>query len=122
MKKAVILIIFWIIFVACYIAYGEDVPIIGVASYYSVESSSNITASGEVFKEEGLTCAYMDVPFNSILKVTNIDNGKSVIVRVNDTGNFKKKYNRMIDLSKGAFSKIADLENGLIRVKIEWLK
>jgi rare lipoprotein A (peptidoglycan hydrolase) len=41
---------------------------------------------------------------------------------VNDTGNFKKKYNRIIDLSKGAFSKIADLKLGIIRVKIEVVK
>ena len=95
---------------------------IGKASFYTVKSSGLVTANGERYNEDAFTCASMSHKFNTLLKVTNIENGKSVVVRVNDTGNFKKKYNRIIDLSKGAFSKIADLKLGIIRVKIEVVK
>lgn len=55
------------------------------------------------------------------LKVTNISTGASVIVRVNDTGGFKK-YGRTLDLSRGAFAKIADIKQGLVKVKIKVIK
>ena len=100
-------------------AKGEE---IGIASWYSVKSSGLITANGERFNEDALTCASMDYKFNTLLKVTNLENGKSVIVRVNDRGNFKKKYNRIIDLSKGAFAKIANLKQGIIKVNIKVVK
>jgi rare lipoprotein A len=101
------------------IAKGEE---IGIASWYSVKSSGFVTANGERFNENALTCASMDYKFNTLLKVTNLENGKSVICRVNDRGNFKKKYGRIIDLSKGAFAKIANLKQGLISVKVEVVK
>ena len=91
---------------------------IGIASFYTIKSSSDLTASGEKFIESNLTCAYNDAPFGTILKVTNLENNKSVFVKVNDRGGFKK-YNRIIDLSPKAFSAIADLKDGLIKVKIE---
>jgi rare lipoprotein A len=94
---------------------------IGVASWYNVKSSSSRTASGERFLETAFTGASNDYPFNTLLKVTNLENGKSVIVRVNDRGGFKK-YGRIIDLSKGAFAKIADLKRGIITVKITKIK
>lgn len=100
------------------IASAEE---IGLASFYTIKSSGNITANGERYNENLLTCASMDYKFNTILKVTNIGNDKSVIVRVNDTGGFKK-YGRIIDLSKGAFAKIANLKQGIIIVKIEVVK
>lgn len=55
------------------------------------------------------------------LRVTNIENGKSVIVKVNDTGGFKK-YGRTLDLSRGAFAKLADLNQGTINIKIKVIK
>jgi rare lipoprotein A len=94
---------------------------IGKASFYTVKSSGLQTANGERYNEDALTCASLDYKFNTLLKVTNIENGKAVIVRVNDTGGFKK-YGRIIDLSKGAFSKIANLKQGIITVKIEVMK
>jgi rare lipoprotein A len=95
--------------------YGEET---GKASFYTVKSSSNLTASGERYNEEEMTCANMDYPFGTILKVTNIENSKFVLVKVNDRGNFKK-YGRIIDLSKGAFAKIADLKLGVINVTVQ---
>jgi len=94
---------------------------VGIASFYTIKSSGRITASGERFQNSGFTCASMDYPFGKILKVTNIANHKFVLVKVNDTGNFKK-YGRIIDLSRGAFAKIADTKLGVIKVKIEVIK
>jgi rare lipoprotein A len=98
----------------------------GLASYYTYESAvksgnSGIMANGHKMDNEGFTCAFNDLPFNTILKVTNINNGKFCFVKVTDRGNYKK-YHRIIDLSKGAFSSIADLKKGVILVKIEVIK
>lgn len=117
MKKAIIFIIIWILFVTYYIAWGEDCQY-GIASYYTIKSSSNITASGEQYDETVLTCASNDYPFNTILKVTNIRNGKFIFCRVNDRGGFKK-YGRILDLSPKSFSELADLKEGVVKVKIE---
>lgn len=99
------------------------------ASYYTYESckregTSGIwTASGERFNENDLTCAMWKVKFGAFLKVTNLANGKSVIVRCNDRGPAKRlvKKGRIIDLSKGAFLRIANLKDGVIKVKVEKL-
>ena len=114
-SKIILLAIIILALVDIKIAKGE---VVGIASYYTVKSSSNITASGEQFNEADLTCASNDYPFNTMLKVTNINNGKFIFCRVNDTGNFKK-YGRIIDLSPKAFSELADLKEGIIKVKIE---
>jgi len=94
---------------------------IGKASFYTVKSSGLVTANGERYNEDAFTCASLDYKFNTFLKVTNIGNGKAVIVRVTDRGNFKK-YGRILDLSRGAFAKIADLKIGVIKVKVEVVK
>jgi rare lipoprotein A len=97
------------------------------ASWYSYEScikegtSGRITASGEKFNHNELTAAMWDVPFGTRFKVTNIKNGKSVIVRITDRGPAKRlvKKGRLIDLSKASFAQIAKLSDGVIPVKIE---
>ncbi len=95
------------------------------ASWYS-QTDPGIhrrTANGEVFDDSKQTCAAWNIPFGTYLKITNTKNGKSVICRVNDRGP-QKHLGRQIDLSKGAFRKIADLQSGLIKVSIvpvfEW--
>lgn len=99
---------------------------IGEASWYSREScrregTSGITASGERFENENLTCASWDYSFGTLLRITNAKNGKSVIVRVNDRGPAKRLYRqgRIVDLSKAAFREIASLSKGIIKVKVE---
>lgn len=97
------------------------------ASWYSYQScrkegtSGVFTASGARFDENALTCALPHHSFGKSYRVTNLKNGKSVIVRHNDYGPNKKlvKSGRVIDLSKGAFRKIADLKTGVINVKVE---
>ncbi|MFC1666256.1 septal ring lytic transglycosylase RlpA family protein [Candidatus Omnitrophota bacterium] len=95
----------------------------GMASWYSEEDPGVLetTANMEQFDDTRLTCAVWQIPFDTILKVTNLENGKSVYVRVNDRGPAKRlvKKGRIIDLTKTAFSKISDLKKGLIRVKVE---
>ena len=73
------------------------------------------TASGERFKQCSKTAADQILPFGRMVKVTNINNGKSVVVRINDRGPFVK--GRIIDLSRSAFSSIGDLKSGIIKVK-----
>ena len=90
-----------------------------VASWYGGgEKLNKHTANGEVFDPNEFTCASWYYSFGTRLKVTNIGNGRSVVVRVNDRGP-NKRLKRAIDLSKRAFSNIADLKTGLISVKIE---
>ncbi|MDD5040754.1 MAG: septal ring lytic transglycosylase RlpA family protein, partial [Patescibacteria group bacterium] len=78
------------------------------------------TANMERFNDELMTCAMWNVPFNTVLEVTNLDNGKKIIVRVNDRGPAKRYYRRgrIIDLTLGAFRSIEDPEKGLANVKV----
>lgn len=89
----------------------------GLASYYADRYHNKKTASGEPYKNNANTAAHMTLPFGSMVRVTNVANGKSVLVRVNDRGNFAR--GRVIDLSKAAFSSIGNLRSGLIKVKLE---
>jgi rare lipoprotein A len=106
------------------IANAEPTKWVGFASYYTVKSSSEWTASGERYDENAFTCAIWNVPFNTIIKVTNIVNGKFVLVRVNDRGVAKRllKKGRIIDLTPRAFKELAPLSQGLVRVKLEVIK
>ncbi|MFC1548643.1 septal ring lytic transglycosylase RlpA family protein [Candidatus Omnitrophota bacterium] len=95
----------------------------GVASWYA-EFSPGIrptTANMERFDHDEMTCAIWDMPFNAILEVTNVSNGKKVRVRVNDRGPAKRlhKKGRVIDLSMAAFREIEDLNKGLTRVRVK---
>ena len=89
-----------------------------VVSWYNLDGRK--TASGEVFRTHSLTCASNTHKIGTYLKVTNVANDKSVVCKVNDTGGFSK-YGRTLDLSKGAFSKIAHLNQGTVNVTIKKL-
>jgi rare lipoprotein A len=89
------------------------------ASWYGEFSDGNYTYSGEKFDKNGMTCASNYFPMGTIIEVTNVSNKKSVVVRVNDRGGMGRYT---IDLSKGAFSKIANLKTGIIEVKVKKLK
>ncbi|PIP67491.1 MAG: septal ring lytic transglycosylase RlpA family lipoprotein [Candidatus Omnitrophica bacterium CG_4_9_14_0_2_um_filter_42_8] len=121
MKKAtVILIIMITVALSIKEANTSTVIIKGKASWYSQTDPGILltTANMERFDDSELTCAVWDMPFNTILKVTNLENCKTVIVRVNDRGP-AKRLNRPIDLTKEAFSRIADLDKGLADVSVE---
>lgn len=97
------------------VIYSQQV---GKASWYGGNHHGKKTASGQVFNQFGLTAASNSHPMGTMLKVTNVKNNKSVIVRVNDTGGFKK-YGRLLDLSQGAFEQIANIGQGIIPVMVE---
>jgi len=87
-----------------------------MASYYARKFHRRKTASGERFDNYAMTAAHKTLPFGTEVKVTNSNNGKSVTVRINDRGPFVK--GRIIDLSRAAFSQIADLDRGVVKVEI----
>jgi rare lipoprotein A len=88
----------------------------GIASWYGYESG-NRTAMGTRFKPQAYTAAHKTLPLPSKVRVTNLHNGRSIIVMVNDRGPFKK--NRLIDLSQEAAKKIGI--HGLAKVKVEYI-
>jgi rare lipoprotein A len=88
----------------------------GKASFYADEHTSEKTASGELYNPELKTAAHRTIPLGSKIRVTNVDNGKSVDVTVNDRGPFVK--GRIVDLSKSAFSSIGSLSSGVISVQL----
>ncbi|MBD9358396.1 septal ring lytic transglycosylase RlpA family protein [Methylomonas sp. EbA] len=88
----------------------------GLASWYGAESG-NFTASGERFDPRGMTAAHKTLPIPSKVRVTNLRNGRSVDVLINDRGPFKA--NRLIDLSQGAAEQIG--MRGLAEVTVEYL-
>jgi peptidoglycan lytic transglycosylase len=89
----------------------------GIASYYGSEFDGRPTSSGEIFDKDQLTAAHRTFPFNTKLKVTNLANGRSVVVRVNDRGPFVT--GRIIDLSYGAAKEIQLLGTGTAKVRLE---
>lgn len=97
----------------------------GKASWYSKRDPgiNKKTANNEIFNDQDLTCAIWGVGFNRLIRVTNLDNGRSVIVRVNDRGPHRRfiAQGRIIDLTSEAFRRISSKEKGLINVEIEFL-
>ena len=91
----------------------------GLASWYGRGFNRKITASGEVFDQEKFTAAHPTLPWGSRVKVTNLANGKSVEVRINDRGPFGK--GRVIDVSRAAARVLDMVRSGVSRVRIEWL-
>jgi rare lipoprotein A len=88
----------------------------GIASYYGREFAGKRTASGETFRPSAMTAAHRTAPFGSRIRVTNLTNGKHVVVRVNDRGPWGR--GRIIDLSHAAASKLGMLGRGTVRVKL----
>lgn len=86
----------------------------GIASYYGPGFQGRTTANGERFDSQALTFAHRSLPFGTKVKVVNQDNGRSIIVRGNDRGPFYGS--RIIDLSEGAFARIASRGQGLANV------
>jgi len=105
-------------------SYGE----IGIASWYGYETrrkrGGHMTANGEAFNPRGLTAAHKYLPLPTNVKVTNLENRRYIIVRVNDRGPFPSKNNprsgdRIIDLSMGAAKRLGFYEKGTVQVKVE---
>ena len=92
----------------------------GLASWYGPGFHGKQTANGEDYDQNGMTAAHKLLPMNTWVKVTNLENGKTAVVRINDRGPYKD--NRIIDLTKTAAKKIDVFDQGTARVKLEVLK
>ena len=93
---------------------------VGYASFYSNKFIGRKTASGEVFRQDKLTCAHNTLPMGTLLKVTNLKNDKTVTVRVNDRLHHRNP--RLVDLSKAAAKTLDFKDVGVIKVRVEVLK
>ena len=87
----------------------------GIASWYGNQFRGKKTANGEVFNPDALTAAHRTLPFGTKVRVTNLRNGKSVVVRINDRGPFIR--GRVIDLSLGAAKLVGLTRLGVAKVK-----
>jgi rare lipoprotein A len=92
----------------------------GKASYYAGRWIGRLTASGEHYRSVDCTAAHKKLPFNTMVRVTNLKNGKSVIVRINNRGPYAK--GRILDLSIVAAKKIDMIGEGIVPVRAEVLK
>ncbi|CCQ91116.1 RlpA [Nitrospina gracilis 3/211] len=101
---------------------------VGIASWYGQETydqdDGHMTANGEAFNPDGLSAAHKFLPLPTNVRVTNLENGRSIIVRVNDRGPFPSAHNprsgsRIIDLSHGAAKRLGFDGKGTVRVKVE---
>jgi len=109
-----------------YVVFGETYEVMasatgyekkGVASWYGKKFHGRSTSSGEIFDMFKATAAHRSLPLPTYAEVTNLENGRKVIVKINDRGPFKG--NRLIDLSYGAAVKLGMINSGTARVKVE---
>ncbi|MCU1715626.1 septal ring lytic transglycosylase RlpA family protein [Pseudomonas sp. 5P_3.1_Bac2] len=117
--RLVLLGLFSLLLSACASHGPFDYQDEGMASYYGARHHGNKTASGEPFNQYALTAAHRSLPFGSKVKVTNLGNGKSVVVRINDRGPHTR--GRIIDLSYQAAKDLAMLRDGVARVRVQQL-
>lgn len=88
-----------------------------IASYYAKKFEGRKCSNGERFRNDSLTAAHKDLPFGTKLRVTNLKNDSSVVVRINDR--LPKKSKRCIDLTQRAARQLNFLKSGIIKVKLE---
>ncbi len=90
---------------------------VGVASWYGAKFHGRTTASGEPYDMNAMTAAHPSLPFGTKVRVTNLENGRSVVLRINDRGPFAKR--RIIDVSRHAAEHLGFLGTGLARVRVQ---
>lgn len=100
-------------------AVSEAKTMQGAASFYGKRFHGRLTANGERFNMNALTAAHRSLPFGTKVKVTNKENGRTVVVRINDRGPFIRGRN--IDLSRGAAAKLGMIDAGVVRVQMDIL-
>ena len=98
--------------------------LVGYASYYGPGFHGNETANGETFDQRAMTAAHRTLPLGTVVRVTNLENGRSVVVRINDRGPYGRNFRNgtIIDLSKGAAQRLRFIKDGLVRVRVEVLR
>ena len=98
--------------------HEPDYNVVGIASWYGDKFHGKPTATGEIYNKNDMTAAHKTLPLNSMLHVTNIENGRSVLVRLNDRGPFIG--NRIIDLSEAAATALGTQGQGLGKVRVQY--
>ncbi len=93
---------------------------VGIASWYGPGFHGNLTANGEVYDMYGISAAHKTLPFGTIVKVVDLETGRSVVVRINDRGPFIE--GRIIDLSKGAAERLGIVQKGITKVGLRVLR
>jgi len=103
---------------------AERRAFVGLASYYGPGFSGNETASGETFDQREMTAAHRTLPLGTVVRVTNLENGRTVVVRINDRGPYGRNFRKgtIIDLSRGAAQRLRFIKDGLVRVRVEVLR
>lgn len=107
------------------VASEEELPTEhGLASFYGPGFHGEETASGEIFNQHRMVAAHRKLPLGSVVRVTNLENGRQVVLRVIDRGPYGRNYRRgtIIDVSKGAAQRLDFIEDGLVRVRVEVLE
>ncbi len=105
-------------FIAAFSSCGKFITETGKASYYGNEFNGKKTANGQTFNKNALTAAHKTLPFGTVVKVTNVSNGKTVTVVINDRGPYAK--GRIIDLSEKAAASIDMVNQGVAEVKLKY--
>lgn len=100
-------------------SFDPDYDEVGTASWYGADFDGLSTANGEVFDKNAITAAHPTLPLPSLVRVTNLDNGRSIELRVNDRGPFVG--DRLIDLSQAAARELGYESAGLARVRVQFL-
>ena len=119
------LFLFIVLFTCNYLFAGDTIWVkgakpkilYGTASYYSNSFNGKKTANGEIYSHKKMTAACNVLPLGTWIKVTNLKNGKSVVVKTNDRLHSKMK--RVVDLSREAAEKLGYVKSGLTRVRVE---
>ncbi len=110
------LLLFWVMYLGNVVA-AQTFTQTGEASFYASKFEGRKTASGEIFSNEKMTAAHKQLAFGTKVRVTNLENQKTVVVIINDRGPFIK--GRIIDVSQKAAKELEFLQQGTVRVKIE---
>ena len=94
----------------------------GISSYYGLNDGfdGNLTANGEIFDKDDISAAHKTLPLNTIVEVTNLDNGKKITLKINDRGPYIK--GRILDCSYGAALELDFVEEGTTKVKVKVVK
>jgi rare lipoprotein A len=97
---------------------------VGLASFYGPGFHGEETASGEIFDQNEMVAAHRSLPLGSVVRVTNLENGRRVVLRVIDRGPYGRNFRKgtIIDVSKGAAGRLGFITDGLVRVRIEVLR
>jgi rare lipoprotein A (peptidoglycan hydrolase) len=103
---------------------GSETIQFGLASWYGPGFHGGETASGEIFDQRQMVAAHRTLPFGAVIRVTNLENGRDVTLRVIDRGPYGRNYRKgtVIDVSRGAAGRLGFIRKGIVRVRIDVIR